>query len=240
MTAEISTPVTSQLLAAVSRVMADVRRLEKADNNAFAKYKFTSSDDFKDHLRPLLAKNGLSVAMDEDDVELTVLKNAKGEDKTNARFKFAITLKHESGEIEQPDHTTVFIDLTGPQSTGAARTYALKEWFKSRFLASSGDISEDPDSHETQSYSTAPQRSTKANGRETYGLLLRELRNCPTRETLKEWAGLRRKDIESLPAEWTEPLRADYEAHKDSLPGPVAAAPKTDAFGLEPVSGGAQ
>lgn len=146
------------LTRAVANVMKDVRRQGAKDENKFAGYKYTSVDDYKDHLRPLLAMQGLAVHCDQVGFSLeNVLTSGKGGDKNTlaARFDFEIWLTHVSGAAdENPERITVMLPFVGAQTTGQARSYALKEWAKSRFWATSGNTTEsDPDAHEQMQYS---------------------------------------------------------------------------------------
>ncbi len=190
------------LNAAVATAMAEVVRLKKADNNAFAKYRYTSVDDFKDALRPILASAGLSVSMNEVGCDMM---EAKGEKAPVAKFSFAITLRHSSGENAEPERVTVMLPFVGAQTTGQARSYALKEWLKSRFLASSGDTAEDDPDYSSEELS-------KAAARPLFNDLQIELREALKggKAKLEEWAALRASSISILPNDWRLMLRAQY------------------------------
>lgn len=192
----------SVLNEAVSKAMLEVVRLKKADNNAFAKYRYTSVDDFKDALRPILAENGLVAHMSETACEMFEGKTA---DKSNVKFAFAITLEHTSGEKAAPENVTVILPFVGAQTTGQARSYALKEWLKSRFLASSGD-SEDADAHDTD------EELGKAEARPLYIELQEELRVAAQkgRAEMEAWADGRRPSLEVMPKDWRLKLKAQY------------------------------
>ena len=60
---------------AICKVMGDIQRQEKLGKNTFDNYNFTSIDDFKDHIRPLFAKHGLSVAINENTLTTQDIKN---------------------------------------------------------------------------------------------------------------------------------------------------------------------
>jgi ERF superfamily len=199
----------SKLNAAISAVMGKIRRLEKADENVFAKYKFTSIDDFKDMIRPLLSEHGLSLRMDESafDVEGKTV-NEKGRETMAVRVQFALTIYHDSGESSGADHITVRLPFVGPQTTGIARSYAMKEWIKTRFLASSGDIDDgDADRAEQQTY--LPKKDAKP----LFEALQKELReyaatNDP--KALLGWASQHRSNLMNLPPDWRDLLRDEY------------------------------
>lgn len=147
-----NTETESRIGQAICKVMAGVERLAKTENNAFAKYKFTSVDAFKDLIRPLMAENGLSIRTDEVGFDMVEGKTAKGDPTTIAYYKYAFQLVHTSGEAEPVEHNTVPLPYTGPQTSGAARSYAIKEYAKGRFLISTGDTV-DADHTEQNDYS---------------------------------------------------------------------------------------
>lgn len=201
---------TSELTRAVATVMASVTRLQKADSNAFAKYKFTSVDDFKDHVRPLLASNNLTVRTDEVEFETIEIVADSGKKHMAARYKFTFQLCHSSGESDPLEHFTVMLPYTGPQTSGAARSYALKEWIKSKFLASSGDTDEEADTQEQRGYSKT---LTKAKAREEYEGLQKSMRNVielRDDKALMKWGEDNATDISLQPVDWQKELRREF------------------------------
>lgn len=149
----------SLLTKAIANVMKEVRRQGAKDENKFANYKYTSVDDYKDHLRPLLAMQGLAIRTNQVgfSLESVVASGKDGKDKHTlaARFDLEFWLTHVSGESEAPETITVVLPFVGAQTTGQARSYAQKEWLKSKFLATSGNANEDPDMHEQVEYTKA-------------------------------------------------------------------------------------
>lgn len=211
-----STPVdSSTLYAAVCAVMADIKRLEKADDNTFARYAFTSIDDFKDLVRPLMAKHGLSLHVDQTSMQFREVETGEGAKKKAsliAEYGFAVTIRHSSGESDTPEHLYVPIPFTGPQTSGAARSYVVKEWIKGRFLASSGDIEEEADMRDQDSWNTL--RLSKAEAREVHAEMEKGLRNAAlteNSETVGEWWQENKDAIATLPKDWHIKLRTDYE-----------------------------
>lgn len=210
--------MTNELNQALSDAMKQVRRLKKADNNAFAKYKYTSVDDFKDTLRPILAELGLSISVDEVSCKMVQTVNDKEKKTNNLKFKFAIRLEHQSGEKGRKERLTVMLPYVGAQTSGAARSYAVKEYLKSRFLASSGD-SEDADRHD-ENITLSKQES-----RPLYKELQEELNNAiqQDRNAMEAWALRRKPSINILPNDWQLMLRRTYqEALATGKVSPVA------------------
>ena len=197
-----------KLAAAVAAVMAHIMRLEKADNNAFAKYRFTSVDDYKDALRPLMAKNGLSVGMSQVGFERFTETKDKNKESTHCQYDFELWLEHESGEVGKPEGSTVCLPYVGAQTTGQARSYAQKEWLKSKFLASSGDRAEDADS------AALDIQLPKAEARKLQSKMDDEMRAIGKNGTvadLKDWYARNEILIQAMPNDWTVYLRSEYQ-----------------------------
>ena len=196
---------TTNLATAVCSVMAEIKRLEKADENKFANYKFVSVDDFKDAVRPLMAKHGLSPHVDEkvfriEEFEAT-LKNGTSKKSTVAVFKYAITLYHKSGESSKPERATVALPFVGAQTSGIAKSYAIKEWFKSRFLASAGDQQEEAD----LMGEAEDMRLSKKDGRALYDDLQKEMNAIVSGRdhvALRDWWQVEYYRIQTLPKDW--------------------------------------
>lgn len=196
--------------AAICAVMADIVRLKKADKNKFASYDFTSTDDFKDAMRPLLAKNGLHVHMTQSDFEFREMTGDKDKRVLVAQFGFDVTLCHVSGEKEPPEHMTVALAYTGAQTSGAARSYAIKEWIKSRFLASSGDMQEEADMRDQE---REGMRMSKTDARTLFAELQNGLRDAAKgrdHEAVAEWWAKERDRLSMLPKDWFLGIKKDY------------------------------
>lgn len=199
-------PQTNNVASATAAVMKAIKRLKKADNNAFAKYRYTSVDDFKDALRPLMAQHGLTPHADEMSCDTFDKTDEKNKVSLHAKFRFSLWLEHTSGEVGKPEGLTVMLPYVGAQTTGQARSYAVKEWLKSKFLASSGD-SEDADE------SDIVEELSKAEARPIYAELETELREAAQdgEAAMREWADRRRPSIEVLPKDWRVLLKRSYK-----------------------------
>lgn len=229
----------SPLADAVCAVMEKVQRLAKGDLNTFGStYKYTSVDDMKDGLRPLLAANGLDVRISETDWSLENLPNSKGGSTVCARFTFEIWLRHISGEEDKPDRTTVMLPHTGAQTTGAAKSYAIKEWLKGRFLVSTGELEADADSHKQENYETskpvppkpAPKPAAKALedflpapagykafNPDIFATLEAEVRTLRDAEDASIWKLQRKPELDALDKESRQKLRDLYKARSEEI-----------------------
>lgn len=210
---EAPMPYPTSLAASVVAVMAEVERLDKKEKNKFANYDFTSVDDFKDAMRPLMAKHGLYAVPNQADFKLVEVKGDKDKVSTLAQFDFDITLKHVTGEFEAPDRMTVLLPLTGAQTSGAARSYAIKEWFKGRFLASSGAPADMQEEVDMMDQSREGLRLSKADSREMYGKLQKEMREASDQrdyQALADWWARNREALETLPKDWFLTIKGEY------------------------------
>ena len=197
---------------AIIAVKAEVRRLEKAGVNAFDKYNFTSIDDFKDHMRPLLVKHNLYETISENSFETVLQKNSKGDEKTQCKIGFDIWLTYKDGTKNEPVKITILLPYTGAQASGIASSYALKVWFKGQFLASSGDADEEADARKQDEYGGGEVLSKK-DAKPLYEALQRELRSVALEnnsDALLAWASDNRSQYMSLPVDWREEVKREY------------------------------
>lgn len=212
---------------AIVNVLAAVTRLEKAGLNAFDKYHFTSIDDFKDHIRPLLAMNGLDVSVSEVSHDIVELENSKGQKKANCKIGFDITLHHVSGAVRPPDRAYVIVPYTGAQTAGIAKSYVIKEWIKGKFLASSGDVSEEADMRRQDEFTA--QTLSKKEARPLFEALQKELREISLEQnsgSLLQWALDNREQLMQLPKDWQDTVREEYRQSLET----IKAAEKIDGM----------
>jgi hypothetical protein len=200
---------------AICAVMAALKRLEKKDRNKFASYDFTSVDDFKDELRPLFAKNGLWLEVKEIDFQFMELKDDKDKTRHVVKFKFEIRLRHVSGEKGARQPITIALPYTGAQTSGAARSYAVKEWCKSGVMASSGDTQEEADLLDN---SRENLRLSRADGRPLYTEMekgLRESEKSADYTAVASWWQDNKEKLEMLPKDWFLEIKGKYaDAYK--------------------------
>lgn len=131
------TDQTPSFATRIAAVMAGIKRLEKSERNKHGGYNFVSVDSVKDQIRPLLSSNGLFLSVNETDFQISEVPNSKGGMTTTARITFCITLS--DGNESRSDNITVMLPYTGAQTSGAARSYAVKEWAKGTLLVSTGE-----------------------------------------------------------------------------------------------------
>lgn len=219
---EIAKIDVGNLAKAKAAVAAEIKRLEKTHTNTHGGYQFTSVDDFKDNVRPLMARNGLSLSVSEESFGLSTIKTGKDGKETNlAIIRFRFVLEHISGEVSEPSFFTVALPYTGAQTSGAALSYAIKECvYKGQFQASSGDIAEEADFQE-QSQLVATERLSKAEAKPLYEGLQREMRSevqeSRDHNKLYEWWAANRDQIRILPLDWEAMLKKEYAEEYKTL-----------------------
>jgi hypothetical protein len=205
--------VTATLDAAMSAAMVDIKRLEKLHKNQHGGYQFASVDDFKDEIRPLIAKHGLWVHSNEVSFELLQLKISKDE-KTYAKISFEYRVHHISGSVTDATRFTVCLPYTGAQTSGAAQSYALKEGvYKGLFQASSGDLNEEADMQE-QVQLTDHNRLGKADAKPLWEALQKEMREIETVDrnsaALADWWKNNQDQLAMLPLDWFAMIKKEY------------------------------
>ncbi len=216
--------IPANLNSAVCSVMAELRRIKKADQNSFAGYSFVSTDDVKDVIRPIMAKYGLSVSIDETDfriLEFTTYDNKTGKEKKNsvASYQFAIRLHHKSGEFGLKETKSISLPFVGAQTSGIAASYALKEWAKGRFLLSAGDNAEEAD-HINNTEKENDMRLGKEAARSIQKELATEMAQVVTlrsSQELSDWWHRKRHSINTLPKDWFLTMKAEYAEHWEKL-----------------------
>lgn len=211
------TPIapTGSLTKAKAAVTTEIKRLEKSHTNSHGGYQFTSVDDFKDQVRPLMARNGLDLHISEESFTLSTIKTGKdGKDTNVATIRFRFVIEHVSGERSEPSFFTVCLPYTGAQTSGAAQSYAIKEGvYKGLFQASSGDVTDEADLHD-QSQFIANERMSKAEARPLFEALQRELRavvaETRSHDELYKWWSTNRDQIRIQPVDWEATLKKEY------------------------------
>lgn len=203
------------LAEAILSVMRQVHRLDKASKNEHGKYDFTSVDDFKDFVRPLMVEAGLVLHVTQTAFQMVQYVDGKG-DRAVAQFDFKITLEHApTKEKGEPEDVTVALPMTGAQTSGAAKSYVIKEWMKAKFLISSGDSQDEADLIEQ---SREGLRLPKKDARPLYEQLQKEMTEVAEKrdhEALAQWWLSSKERSETLPKDWFLTLRQEYaDAYK--------------------------
>lgn len=128
-----------EIAKAVVAVMGKVKKLEKSARNDFADYTFTTIDDFMEEVRGKCHEAGLFFLQDEVGMQVRET-TSRGKSRSYAEITYSFTLAHACGAVyDHPTYRTVVLDANGPQTFGAAQSYALKQFLRSLFLMATGD-----------------------------------------------------------------------------------------------------
>lgn len=236
----------TELNKAVCAVMSEVHSLKKAEDNKHGNYKYVSVDAFKDFVRPLMAKHGLSLSQNEVDFALDTVQGRNGPTVV-ARITYEFIMRHTSGEVDPAERATIVLPYTGAQTAGAAKSYVIKEYMKGKFLVSTGDKDlieggADADAYKQQEYTAAPKAvpqeeprpsamptvtgtpgASKAAFREPFAAMQKAIRNTASKRELKALWEDNMADIDEWPPEFVDQIKVIYLDHKSDLDKRLAA-----------------
>ena len=185
----------AEVLAAISKAMASVKKVVKDGKNAHDGYKFASIDDFLEMVNPICSDAGLIFHMEESGTEDFMRKGKYGESAW-MRQKFLITVFHVSGQSLPPVSRSVEVLRNGAQAYGSSQSYALKQYLRSLLLIPTGD-KDDADFNATDSGEIVrtPKADPKAEYEAAVSQAIRGIEGEKDIESLGEfWADLSRKN----------------------------------------------
>ena len=138
----------SSLTSRVNEVMTEIKKLYKAgENKQQGGYFYVSVDDVKEHVRPLLVKAGIQIVMNEVGNDRFDTISSRGIGIVNMIYMFEFRLICEENEanpdLQFPERISVPVPFVGGQTAGQARSYALKEFLKGRFMIATSDHADD-------------------------------------------------------------------------------------------------
>lgn len=125
---------TKDINAAIANAMDKIKMLGKGEKNNHQNYNFASIDDFLEMCRPICAAEGLHINPNCVSMDTFPVNN-----KTWATFTYSITMCHASGQQTEPAGSIVSLPLTGAQTSGAAQSYAVKQYLRGLLLIATGD-----------------------------------------------------------------------------------------------------
>jgi hypothetical protein len=135
-----------EIVKAIITIMGKVKKLAKEGNNVFARYRFTSVDQFYEAVGQLISEHGLcNITFERSlSVEVRETTNDKGETKKGIWMtgEYDIVLYHESGAMSEPIARTITVQATGPQSYASAQSYVEKYFWRNLLKIPTGDKDE--------------------------------------------------------------------------------------------------
>jgi len=124
-----------EIATAVFQVKAGIQQLGFDERNEHSKYSYASVDKFYAALRPLEAKAGLEVILDEVSFDVRAGDSGKGW----AFITYHIWLLHKSGVMWGPLRRHIALPVTGAQTFGAAESYIHKAFRRGFYMVPTGD-----------------------------------------------------------------------------------------------------
>lgn len=204
----------NELAAALAKAQGAMKNATLNKTNPHFRSKYADLAGIRDTVTPALAAHGIAVAQTIGMVD--------------GQLSVTTRLMHLSGQWLESSFP-IIADVNKPQAIGSAITYG-RRYTLSAICNIAAD--EDDDGNEAQEQGAKPaevramagtEGARKSVARADYDGLVRELRSAQTVESLKEWAALRKADINKLPADWIDHLQEEYSKHKDGLTAQVAA-----------------
>ena len=142
----ISSAMPPEIAKAIIAVMAGVKKLGKEGDNKFAKYKYTSVDQFYEALGPLMAEHKIfDICLERStSVEVRETVDDFGKSKKSAWLtaEYDFWLYHEGGSCFGPISRTQVAQATGAQSYASVQSYAEKYFLRNLFKVPTGDVDE--------------------------------------------------------------------------------------------------
>ena len=203
----------NELAGALAKAQAVIGNAHFNRTNPHFKSKFADLASVRDTITPALAANGIAVVQMTSVGDGAVIVHTR--------------LMHSSGQWIESEYP-IINDTAKPQAMGSALSYARRYSLSAICNIASED---DDDGNEAQEHgrlapefrnSTGTQGASKRDSRNDFTMLVTELRKATTAEAMKEWAAMRKADIEKLPPDWTAMLHEEYAAHKGSLTAKAA------------------
>lgn len=137
-------PMPPEIASRVLLVMRAVGKIAKESKNAQGNYQYASVDAFLEMVNPACAEAGLIIAPIELSCDLTEFESSNDRGTKTRRqltFKYNFMLIAEDGTswCNERDVRTVTVEATGAQASGAAQSYALKQYERALFQIATGD-----------------------------------------------------------------------------------------------------
>jgi hypothetical protein len=199
---------TNEIAAALAKAQGKIGNAILNKTNPHFKSRYADLAAVRDAVTPSLAENGIAV------VQLTA--------EADGRMIVYTRMMHSSGQWVESAYP-VFNDVNKPQAMGSAMTYARRYSLAAMcgIASEEDDDGNEADDHGKKSPEVrniaGTQGARKAPARTDFDMLMSEMRKAQTLDALKEWASLRRADIDKLPGDWIEHLREEYDKLADEL-----------------------
>ena len=173
-----------EIAGAIVLVMRAIGRLVRDAKNQHGGYSYASTDAFLEAINPACAEAGLivkprCVVSEVVTVEVYDKTTKQTIQKRMVQATYAFILIHESGATwcDDSEKRTIMLDHTGPQSFGAAESYAVKTFMRSLFLVATGDKDADAQEQHHAEVIRATVKAVKAKKESGEGQILIDFGN---------------------------------------------------------------
>lgn len=203
----------NEIAAALAKAQSEMKNAIASADNPFFKSKYADLGIVRDAVTPALTKNGIAV------VHTTEIGDGC--------LIVCTRLIHTSGQWLESQYP-ITADTNKPQAMGSSYTYARRY----SLSAISGISSEkDDDGNEAEEHGKkAPEvrnivgtpKASKAMNRDVWTTLVSQMKTAQSLDALREWAKMKRSEIEALPADWLDEFNEAYANHRDGLEAKAA------------------
>lgn len=227
-----------EIVGAVLAVSGQVGSVAKSAFNEHGRYKFASTDDVYAATNRIMAENGLLVTpliAVHEVVRLPAPMKEKGQVLRNKDgsvvmtevawlrevYRFMLSCGSVSwthDDLIEP----IFVQINGPQTFQAARSFAIKSFMRSLFKIPTGDYDLDQTPQDDGEARPAKRRKSSSQAKQdgdwtAWEARLSELERTPDRWQASEWYDAYRAEIETAPAAWAKLINDRFDDHCESL-----------------------
>lgn len=197
----------NEIAAALALAQGEMKNAKLNRLNPHFKSKYADLAEIRDTVTPALSAHGIAVSngMDASDTGIVVVTR----------------LVHKSGQWIESRFPIAY---DKPQTMGSAITYG-RRYNLSAITNIAADDDDDansanekvPPAVKQQPIPNGTPGASKAKSRELFDKLIKEMELAKTPEALKDWAALRKPEIEKLPEDWMPDFREAYSFRRDSF-----------------------
>jgi len=162
-------PMPKEIATAIVLVMRAVTKLVRDGKNTHGNYRYASTDAFFEAINPACAEAGLigkprQLACEMLTVDVWDKDTKSMKPKRMIRAEYGFMLIHESGAtwVDPDDKRPVILDHNGPQTFGAAESYATKGYMRTLFIVATGEKDADAQEQHSADIIRATVRANKA------------------------------------------------------------------------------
>ena len=221
-----------EIAASQIEAMKAITKISKDARNEQGRYNYATVDQVYDDLRPILAEAGINPISFPVSSKIVARPGRQG-DNNWLDAAFDIVVYHKSGALFEAGRHYVSVIFTGPQSSGAAKSFVMKYFLRDWLKIATGDL--DADDHDQRGHHEAGMRKTAKNQISSIDERDRRIAEIGKQKTvpdLEAWlaanddaAGLFPEDIAAVMAEFKK-RRKDLREALNTAPTEAKAIPE--------------